>query len=223
MDKEAVARERLRVAQARRGRTPMRVGTLLRKERDGTLYKDAAVAGAFALQLVKAAAELTEGARDRVASKNFAISARQSSTGKPAYPIEHASHARAALSMVSAHGTPDQKREVVNDILRKYPALARRSKVVADVKEAGALGRLGGVLRSPGAREHLPEIAGLGVLAIPGLDTLQARARAHLSGDKSTAGTEKRRLLGEGAHAGLDVGGLGILMAPELKHLRSAR
>lgn len=87
-------------------------------------------------------------------------------------------------------------------------------------KIAGVLSSVGQAIKSPGARDHLTEIGGLGVLAVPGLDTLQAHARARLAGDKTPHGAEKRRLLGEGAHAALDVGGLGMLMGPEFKHLR---
>jgi hypothetical protein len=39
--KEAASKGRLRVAQSRKGRRPMRVTTMLRKEKDGTLYKKA--------------------------------------------------------------------------------------------------------------------------------------------------------------------------------------
>jgi hypothetical protein len=189
MEKMAIARERLRVAQSRTGRTPMRIATLLRKERDATLYKNAYLADAFARHLAKTA-DL---------------------------------RGNSAVSSAGAHGSSEEKREVVRDILRKYPALARRGSVAPNVKQAGALGRLRDALKSPAAREHLPEIAGLGVLAVPGLDTLQAHARARLAKDQAPHAAEKRRLLGEGAHAALDVGGLGVLMAPELRHLRAAR
>jgi hypothetical protein len=39
LEKIAVSRHRLSVAQSRKGRRPLRVDTLLRKEKDGTLYK----------------------------------------------------------------------------------------------------------------------------------------------------------------------------------------
>lgn len=39
LEKIAVSRTRLRLAQSRKGRRPMRVDTLLRKEREGTLYR----------------------------------------------------------------------------------------------------------------------------------------------------------------------------------------
>lgn len=41
LEKIAISRHRLRVSQSRKGRRPMRVDTLLRKEKDGTLYKTA--------------------------------------------------------------------------------------------------------------------------------------------------------------------------------------
>ena len=41
LEKIAVSKHRLRVAQSRKGRRPMRVDTLLRKEKEGTLYKNA--------------------------------------------------------------------------------------------------------------------------------------------------------------------------------------
>lgn len=102
------------------------------------------------------------------------------------------------------------------------------------VKQAGLLQRLPQAVRAlPGAAKsvalganeaalHKNEIAGLGVLAIPGLDTLQASARARLAGDKSHGAVEKRQLLGEGTHAALDVGGLGLLAAPAVAHLKHA-
>ena len=57
------------------------------------------------------------------------------------------------------------------------------------------------------------EIAGLGVLAIPGADTIQAKLRSR----KHPEQWEKKRLLGEGTHALADVGGLGILAADTLR------
>lgn len=86
----------------------------------------------------------------------------------------------------------------------------------------GFLGSVGNALKSPAIREHGTELAGLGILAAPGLDTLQARARARLAGDKSPGGAEKRQLMGETGHALADVGGLGVLMGPEIAKLKHA-
>lgn len=69
-------------------------------------------------------------------------------------------------------------------------------------------------------RGHLNEAAGLGVLMAPSVDTAQASLRAHMAGDKSDGATSKRQLLGEGGHAAIELGGLGMLTRPELGHLR---
>jgi len=83
-------------------------------------------------------------------------------------------------------------------------------------KTAGVLDRLS-QFTNPGGHlgEHAWELGGLGVLAVPGLDTLQAAARARMAGDASPEAVEHRQLLSEPAHAAADVGGLGILMVPE--------
>lgn len=70
--------------------------------------------------------------------------------------------------------------------------------------------------------EHLNEIGGLGVLAVPSLDKLQAKARASFAGDRSEHAVEKRQLMGEGGHAALEVGGLGMLAGPALAKLKHA-
>lgn len=103
------------------------------------------------------------------------------------------------------------------------------------VKMAGLMSTLRGIPQAaralPGAAKtiatganemamHKNEIAGLGVLAVPALDTLQAKARARFAGDRSEHGAERRQLMGEGGHAALEVGGLGLLAAPAMAHLR---
>ncbi len=104
------------------------------------------------------------------------------------------------------------KKAGLGNIVRQVPQAL--SKVPAAAKNV-ALG--------VGERNmHLNEVAGLGVLAVPGLDTMQSRVRARMAGDKSPHGAEKRQLLGEGAHAALDVGGLGLLAAPAIAHLKHA-
>lgn len=103
------------------------------------------------------------------------------------------------------------------------------------VKQAGLMSTLQGIPQAaralPGAAKaiatgaseaamHKNEIAGLGVLAVPALDTLQAKTRARFAGDRSEHGAERRQLMGEGGHAALEVGGLGLLAAPAMAHLR---
>lgn len=80
-------------------------------------------------ELSKIAKDLTQAARDKIAPKNFALTAKQTGTGEPGYPIEDRRHAANALSRVDQNGTPQQKQEVYKDVARKYPELAHKSDV----------------------------------------------------------------------------------------------
>lgn len=51
-------------------------------------------------------AKLTAKGRKQIKKSNFAL------PDKKAYPIHNLGHARIALSMVSAHGTPAEKKKV---------------------------------------------------------------------------------------------------------------
>jgi len=72
----------------------------------------------------KQAADLTAASRDKIKDKNFALPDRR-------YPIHDLSHARAALSMVARHGTPEEKSKVHAAVAAKWPALAARSVSLA--------------------------------------------------------------------------------------------
>ena len=93
-------------------------------------------ASALLEELRKEAAELTEAARDKIKPKNFALSAKQSDTGEPKYPIEDKRHAANALSRVQQFGSPKEKSEVFKDVAKKYPELASKSSVPAVAKKA---------------------------------------------------------------------------------------
>lgn len=56
------------------------------------------------------------------------------------------------------------------------------------------------------------ELAGLGVLGTIGADRLQAHARAGTGASEHDV--EKKQLMGETGHAGLDTAGLAMLAAP---------
>ena len=81
------------------------------------------------LERMKVAAELTTAAREHIKPKNFALTPKQSDTGKPAYPIEDKRHAANALSRVKQFGSPKEKAEVYKDVAKKYPGLAEHSSV----------------------------------------------------------------------------------------------
>ena len=61
-------------------------------------------------------AKLTTAGRKRISLANFALPGRR-------YPIEDASHARAALSRIAQHGTSAEKAQVRSAVHRKYPGI----------------------------------------------------------------------------------------------------
>lgn len=67
-------------------------------------------------------AKLTYGERKKLPTNVFAI------PSKRAYPINDPSHARNALSRVSAFGSPTEKAEVRNAVHRKYPNIGKGKK-----------------------------------------------------------------------------------------------
>lgn len=67
-------------------------------------------------------AKLTTAARRAIPTKDFAEPAKRK------YPIENPSHARDALSRVSANGTPAEKAEVRAAVHRKYPSIGGKVK-----------------------------------------------------------------------------------------------
>lgn len=106
------------------------------------------------------------------------------------------------------------------DVARKYPHLVAKSarpelQALAE-KKAGVLTSVGSGLRRFGEglhkHEDAIELAGLGALAVPGLDTMQAHVRAGAGASEHQVA--QKRLLSENTHAGADVGGLGVLAAP---------
>jgi bacterioferritin len=105
--------------------------------------------------LDKTGSDLTTAGREQIANKNFALSAKQSDTGKPAYPIHDKAHAANALARVKQHGTPAEKAEVYKDVARKFPELAARSSVPsvqAKVKEKNS--QMPGGLPPAGMGQH---------------------------------------------------------------------
>lgn len=107
------------------------------------------------------------------------------------------------------------KDEVLKDIAKKFPALVKKEPEEKSASVVGAAKELGTkALKHLEKHEAIHEVAGLGALAVPSIDTLQAKLRARLAGDKSEHGAEKRKLMGEGAHAATEIGGLGYLAAP---------
>lgn len=70
----------------------------------------------------KVMAKLTTKKRNRLKSSSFA------EPGKRKYPIQDKSHGRAALSRVSQHGTPAEKKKVRAAVHKKYPSIGKKKK-----------------------------------------------------------------------------------------------
>lgn len=62
-------------------------------------------------------AKLTSRKRKHLKSSQFALPGRR-------YPVEDKTHARAALSRVSQHGSPEEKATVRRKVHGKYPGIA---------------------------------------------------------------------------------------------------
>lgn len=175
--------------------------------------------------LEKSAAELTQAAREDLPKKDFAVPASRSNTGEKAYPIPDEQHARSALGFAKMHGDSADYARVRAKVEKKYPDLLKKAfdaaleRTLFSKEANGLLQRIGKGLASE-AGTHKAELAGLGVLAVPGLDALQAHGRAALAGEYDKAGVKKRTVLPHIAHPIAETAGLGILAAPSLMHLR---
>lgn len=76
------------------------------------------------------AGHLTTEARNSLPSSDFALPGRgEGSKGKGSgsYPVPDASHARAALSMVSRFGSPAEKAKVRAKVHSKYPDIGSKA------------------------------------------------------------------------------------------------
>ena len=72
-------------------------------------------------------ADLSEGAREHLSPSQFALPKKAKTAKQRAksgnYPIPDAAHARAALSLVAKHGTPDEQAKVRAAVHRKFPGI----------------------------------------------------------------------------------------------------
>lgn len=124
-------------------------------------------------------------------------------------------------------------------IAKKYPHLLKKEKDASLGNDTMGVPGMGGSGAGMGPRDkmgaaklangilqrlasnagtHKAELAGLGILAAPAVDHLQARVRSHLAGE-GAHGAEKRQLMGETGHALTEIGGLGVLAGPSIAHL----
>lgn len=173
--------------------------------------------------LAKTGQDLTAAQRADLPKKDFAVPAKKSNTGKPAYPIPDEQHARSALGFAKMHGDDADYARVRAKVEQKYPSLLKAGGALqlagTKLPPAGLLQRLGKGLASGGG-EHAAELAGLGILAVPSLDEMQAHIRAGVAGDYNKDGVKARAVLPHVAHPLMETAGLGVLAAPSIAHLR---
>jgi len=101
--------------------------------------------------------------------------------------------------------------------LQKLPGVQSNVGVAPESMKAASMGQfLRKVVSDPG--HHKTELAGLGILAGPSLDHLQAKIRSGLAGE-GEEGMKKRQLMGETGHALSEIAGLGVLAGPSIGHL----
>jgi hypothetical protein len=77
-------------------------------------------------------AKLTAARRNSLPSKDFALPGKGAGPrgkGSGSYPIPDASHARNALSRVSANGSTAEKAEVRAKVSRKFPGIGMQKEV----------------------------------------------------------------------------------------------
>lgn len=67
-------------------------------------------------------ARLSRKKRKRLKKSQFAIPSKRK------YPINDKAHARNALSRVSQHGSPSEKRQVRAAVKRKYPSIGKKKR-----------------------------------------------------------------------------------------------
>jgi hypothetical protein len=77
-------------------------------------------------------AELSSKSRAKIPTKDFAIKSKaktpEAKKESGNYPIQDAKHARNALSRVSQHGTPAEKKQVRAAVAKKYPGIEVEDK-----------------------------------------------------------------------------------------------
>jgi hypothetical protein len=83
-------------------------------------------------------ARLTTKARKSLPKDDFAEPGKRSrSGGKGGYPIEDKTHARDALSRVSANGTAQEKAEVKRKVAEKFPGIGIGGKKKTGERDRG--------------------------------------------------------------------------------------
>lgn len=77
-------------------------------------------------EYMKIAKDLSAATRADLPKGDFAVPAKKSNTGKPAYPIPDAQHARSALGFAKMHGDTADYAKVKAKVDKKFPGLEQK-------------------------------------------------------------------------------------------------
>lgn len=197
-------------------------------------------------EIEKISSDLTEAARAKLPKKDFAVGPKSSNTGEEAYPIPDRQHAKSALGFAKMHGDSADLEKVRAKVKSKYPDMLKSAAdlsrfypgtegyhsrqmhaalsrlpahfYLAEEKRAAIAQAVRGAMKGEIAN-HLAELGGLGVLAVPSVDELQAHARASMAGEYNKEDVKRREMLPAIAKPAAEAAGLGTLMVPEGLHL----
>ena len=127
-----------------------------------------------------------------------------------------------SLSLNKALGgkkSDDKKKHKTKEGCGGSKMAAMREELLA-IKQATVLDRIrsmGNPMSHMG--EHAYDVGGLGILAAPVADKLQAMARARVAGDSGEDAVKRRQFISEPVGEAMELGGLGTLAAPGIGQL----
>lgn len=127
---------------------------------------------------------------------------------------------KTAGKLVETLAPKREAEEVRRKVEEKYPNLLKKKAMLTAAAQTFTSKEAAGLLQRLASNPHKAELAGLGILAVPGIDSLQAHGRAALARDYNKAGVKKREVLPHVAHPLAETVGLGVLAAPSIAHLR---
>ncbi len=160
---EARMRERLAM-------TPQQVESLEMKNTSDSLVRKALLNYSGDTKMNKQAEKLTYTERKDLPTGVFAIPSERK------YPIEDEDHARAALMMVSTHGTPAEQEQVRKAVAERFPNLEKQAGILGPVRAKSALlsGGLTPLKQAPGSLGEAAKTLIRPTPSLPATSTLAA-------------------------------------------------
>lgn len=210
--------------QTRSGKRPMRVSTMLRKEKDGTLTKYTNTVKESALSMMPGGADYSEGPET---APGAAVLDKYRGDIEAAGTTPVLNTKSKVMGVLNLRGQPKKdlsredtaganvKREDTRDFTSNDPApgAGLYDTGPQPVYKTSAADYRARFLQKLALSEHAADLAGLGLMAAGGAD----RLRSQLKGE-SGAG-----VLGEKGQTAADVAGLGVMALPHVSQLLSGK